>query len=79
MGTDHGRGGACFVLGQGIQGGRVHGSWPGLAREQLDRDGNLAVTTDYRDVLGEVLRGRLGIAAHASVFPGHTHAPVRLV
>lgn len=79
MGTDHGRGGACFVLGQGIQGGRVHGSWPGLDREQLDRDGNLAVTTDYRDVLGEVLRGRLGIAAHASVFPGHTHAPVRLV
>ncbi len=60
LGTDHGRGGCAFVLGGGVQGGKVYGPWPGLKPEQLDGPGDLRVTTDYRAVLGEVLTGRLG-------------------
>jgi uncharacterized protein (DUF1501 family) len=58
-GTDHGRGTAMFILGGGIRGGRVYGSWPGLARDQLDGDGNLHITTDYRHVLAEIVERRL--------------------
>src|SRR4051794_21073696 len=58
-GLDHGHGSAMLVLGGGIRGGRVYGRWPGLGPKQLD-DGDLAVTTDYRDVLGELVHRRLG-------------------
>ena len=69
-GTDHGRGGAMFVLGGGVAPG-VHTDWPGLDPEDLV-DGDLASTTDYRDVLGEILVKRLGNPAVDRVFPGHT-------
>lgn len=71
-GADHGHGNALFVLGGGVNGGQVHGSWPGLAPAALDH-GDLAVTTDYRDVLGEVLARRLGVgpAGLAAIFPQH--------
>lgn len=71
-GTDHGHGNALFVLGGGVNGGRVHGTWPGLAPAALD-DGDLAITTDYRDVLGEVLARRFGVGAAglAAIFPQH--------
>ncbi len=68
-GVDHGHGSAMLVLGGGIRGGRVYGRWPGLAH--LD-NGDLAVTTDYRDVLGELVHRRLGGPAGSStVFPDH--------
>lgn len=70
-GTDHGHANAMFVLGDGVTGGRVHGDWPGLARERLDGPGDLALTTDYRDVLSEMLAKRLGNPNPASVFPGY--------
>lgn len=70
LGTDHGRGTVLFALGGGIRGGRVYGSWPGVAEGQTDRDGNLRVTTDYRQVLGEVVEKRLGNPAVREVFPG---------
>ena len=69
-GTDHGRGTAMFVLGGGIRGGRVYGRWPGLAADQLDESGNLRVTTDYRDVLAEIVERRLLNPALSPVFPG---------
>jgi uncharacterized protein (DUF1501 family) len=69
-GVDHGHGNAMLVLGGGIRGGKVYGRWPGLAPKQLD-DGDLRVTTDYRDVLGEVVRRRLGGRSLGSVFPDH--------
>ena len=73
-GTDHGRAGAMFVLGgQGIAGGRVHGVWPGLAPAQLEGPGDLRVTTDYRDVLAEVLASRLGNPRVDAIFPGLAH------
>jgi uncharacterized protein (DUF1501 family) len=74
LGTDHGHGGAMLLLGGGVAGGRVHGHWPGLAPEQLVGPGDLAVTTDYRDILGEILQRRLNNPNLAEVFPGYTPA-----
>jgi uncharacterized protein (DUF1501 family) len=68
-GLDHGHGNAMFLLGGGVVGGRVHGTWPGLAPAGLDA-GDLPVTTDYRSVLSEILRSRCGVARTGSVFPG---------
>ncbi|MBV8659964.1 MAG: DUF1501 domain-containing protein [Burkholderiales bacterium] len=70
--TDHGYGSVMMVLGDGVAGGKLYGRWPGLAAEQLDRGVDLAVTTDYRAVLGEVLRqqGVAQAAVGGQVFPG---------
>jgi uncharacterized protein (DUF1501 family) len=67
-GVDHGHGNAVFVLGGGVKGGVVYGSWPGLADSDLVL-GNLAGTTDYRKILAEVLEKRCGVST-ANVFPG---------
>lgn len=79
LGTDHGRGTAMLLLGGAVRGGRVYGRWPGVAPDELDRDGNLQVTTDYRDVLAEVVRARLRNPHLAEVFPGHAPRPIGLV
>ncbi|HTU24853.1 MAG TPA: DUF1501 domain-containing protein [Pirellulales bacterium] len=70
-GTDHGRASAALVLGGNIQGGKVYSRWPGLSADALDRDGNLPVTTDFRDVLAEIIERRLGNAGIDRVFPGY--------
>lgn len=70
-GTDHGHGGAMMLLGGGLNGGKVYGKWPGLEPEQLFEGRDLAVTTDYRDVLGELVRDHLGVKPEP-VFPGFT-------
>lgn len=70
-GTDHGHAGAMFVIGGGVQGGRVHGTWPGLAREQLYEGRDLALTTDFRAVFSEVLSKHLGAESVSTVFPGY--------
>jgi uncharacterized protein (DUF1501 family) len=69
-GTDHGHGSLMMVLGGPVQGGRVYGKWPGLEKEQLFEGRDLAVTTDYRAVLGELIRGHLGQKDLGAVFPG---------
>jgi len=58
-----------------VQGGQVHGRWPGLAPEALIGPGDLAVTTDYRDVLAEVLQVRLNNPALTDIFPGYAATP----
>ena len=68
-GTDHGHANVMFVLGGAVHGGRVHGQWPGLAPEQLNEGRDLAVTTDYRSVLGEIARHSLGCKDLRQVFP----------
>jgi uncharacterized protein (DUF1501 family) len=68
-GTDHGHGNAMFVLGGGVIGG-VHADWRGLQPEVLD-DGDLPITTDYRDVLASVLAGRVLNPALDHVFPNY--------
>lgn len=71
LGTDHGHGGMMILLGGNIVGGRVHGRWPGLEDGQLFAPGDLAVTTDYRDVLAEVLVKRMHTPALEDAFPGY--------
>jgi uncharacterized protein (DUF1501 family) len=68
-GTDHGHGGVNMVLGGGVKGGRIYGDWKGLANEHLDHGADLAVTTDYRSVLSEVLSKRMGLAETKAIFP----------
>jgi uncharacterized protein (DUF1501 family) len=68
-GTDHGYGNAMLLLGAGVRGGRVHGTWPGLGSGNLV-DGDLAVTNDYRCVLAEVVASRFPSADLGAVFPG---------
>ncbi|MBI4673559.1 MAG: DUF1501 domain-containing protein [Chloroflexi bacterium] len=70
-GTDHGHGGVMFVLGGSVNGGKMYGDWPSLAQEKLYGPGDLAVTTDFRDVLGELLQKRAGNQNLAAVFPNH--------
>lgn len=76
-GTDHGRATAMMVLGGGVRGGQVHGRWPGLDPEQREDGRDLAVTTDFRDLFGEILVRHLGAADLAAVFPGHDTSTAR--
>jgi uncharacterized protein (DUF1501 family) len=69
-GTDHGHANAMFVLGGTVKGGRICGRWPGLEQPQLYEGRDLAVTTDFRQVLGEVVIRHLGAQQLGSVFPG---------
>jgi len=68
QGTDHGHGGSMFVMDGGVNGGQIFTEWPGLANNQLF-DGDLAITTDFRTVLSDVLINRLGASDLSNVFP----------
>ncbi len=70
-GTDHGHAGAMFAIGTAVQGGKVHGRWPGLEREQLFEQRDLALTTDFRAVFAEVAGGHLGAGRLDTIFPGY--------
>jgi uncharacterized protein (DUF1501 family) len=76
-GTDHGHGNAMMVIGGNVKGGQIHGTWPGLREEQRHEGRDLTITTDFRDVFGEVvmrhLSAREDIAAR--VFPGYGVKP----
>ena len=74
-GTDHGHANAMFVLGGGVLGGKVYGQWPGLEREQLYEGRDLALTTDFRDVLGELVVNHLGNRNLQAVFPNYSNDP----
>ena len=74
-GTDHGHGNAMMVLSGAVRGGKVYGKWPGLAREQRHDGRDLAITTDFRNVFNEVVRGHLGLRDTSHVFPGFKSAP----
>jgi uncharacterized protein (DUF1501 family) len=73
-GTDHGHGNAMFVIGGNVKGGAVYGKWPGLAVNDRYEGRDLAVTTDFRDVFGEIVTTHLGADASttARVFPGYS-------
>ncbi len=68
-GLDHGWGNATLLMGAGVKGGKYYGNWPGL--DPATSDGDLAVTTDYRSVLSEILTSRFNVSTSA-VFPGFT-------
>ena len=77
-GTDHGHGNVMFLMGGGVNGKQVFSDWPTLAADKLD-DGDLAITTDYRNVLAEVIQNRLLNPAVGDIFPNHTVKELGLV
>jgi uncharacterized protein (DUF1501 family) len=70
-GTDHGHASVSFAMGGSVSGGRVYGRWPTLAPDRLYEGRDLAVTTDFRDLLAELLAGHLGARNLGGVFPGY--------
>ncbi len=74
-GVDHGYGNAVLALGAGVVGGKYYSRWPTLGSGQ-QVDGDLAVTTDYRSVLMEILRSRFPTLDTSAVFPGVSSAPL---
>jgi uncharacterized protein (DUF1501 family) len=70
-GTDHGHANAMFLIGNSVRGGKVYGDWPGLGNDKLYEGRDLALTTDFRDVFGEVAQKHLGSASLQKVFPGY--------
>ncbi|MEM8503228.1 MAG: DUF1501 domain-containing protein, partial [Cyanobacteria bacterium P01_D01_bin.1] len=72
-GTDHGHGNVMWLMGGGLRGKQVYGQWPGLGLDVRHESRDLAVTTDYRDVLESVLRPHFGLgdSAIAQIFPNH--------
>jgi uncharacterized protein (DUF1501 family) len=78
LGTDHGTGGAAFVLGGAVNGGRVLADWPGLAKRDRFEGRDLKITTDLRAVMKSVLSDHLHVSAAAldnTVFPGSGGSP----
>lgn len=78
-GTDHGHANVMFVLGGQVRGGKVYGRWPGIAPEQLNQNRDLAVTTDFRQVLGEAAFRSLGVLNLETVFPGAQICPKKFL
>jgi uncharacterized protein (DUF1501 family) len=76
-GTDHGHGNALFVIGGAVKGGQVYGKWPGLGVNDRFEGRDLAVTTDFRDVFGEIMTRHLGANSPtaAKVFPDYALDP----
>ena len=78
-GTDHGHANCMFVMGGDVKGGRVYGKWPGLGEHQLNEGRDLALTTDFRTVVGEILVQHLGVKDLGLVFPGFDSNPRRFM
>jgi len=76
-GTDHGHANVMFAFGGAIRGGKVYGEWPGLAPGQLHENRDLALTTDFRDVLGELVAKHLGNGRLSGVFPEYAEQKFR--
>ncbi len=75
QGFDHGWGNMMLVAGAGVKGGQYYGQWPGLDSNAL-ADGDLKVTTDYRNVLGEIVARRFPDRSLPALFPGLSYEPV---
>jgi len=73
-GTDHGHGNVMWLLGGNIQGGKIYGNFPGLSNNQLHQGRDLAVTTDFRDVIATVLQNHINLdkAKISKIFPNYT-------
>jgi uncharacterized protein (DUF1501 family) len=69
-GTDHGHANCMFLMGGGVKGGQIYGKWPGLNDHQLNEGRDLALTTDFRTVVGEILTKHIGVKELNAVFPG---------
>ena len=78
QGLDHGWGNMMLLMGGGVRGGRYYGRWPGLGSGTLV-EGDLRVTTDYRQVLGEIVHRRFPDRDVSKVFPGLPYDPLGLI
>jgi uncharacterized protein (DUF1501 family) len=78
-GTDHGHANVMFVLGGLVKGGKVYGRWPGLDQSQLYEGRDLALTTDFRQVLGEAISQHMGNKNLQEVFPGYDNQPAKFL
>ena len=78
-GTDHGHANVMFVLGGHVKGGKVYGPWPGLEQSQLYEGRDLALTTDFRQVIGEAVAQHLGNKNLPQVFPGFENQPAKFL
>jgi uncharacterized protein (DUF1501 family) len=78
-GTDHGHANVMFVLGGPVKGGKVYGRWPGLNQSQLYEGRDLALTTDFRQVLGEAVVRHMGNKNLNEVFPGYENNIARFL
>ncbi len=78
-GTDHGHANVMFIMGGPVKGGKVYGRWPGLDQSQLYEARDLAVTTDFRQVLGEAVYKHLGNKALNQVFPSFDNQPEKFL
>jgi uncharacterized protein (DUF1501 family) len=78
-GTDHGHANCMFVMGGDVKGGKVHGRWPGLSDHQLNEGRDLALITDFRLVVGEILTRHLTVTDLKAVFPGFDADPGKFV
>ncbi len=76
-GTDHGHASVALVMGGALRGGRVAGKWPGLSGDALYEGRDVALTTDFRDLVGEILARHLGVRDLRPVFPGYDPSPSR--
>lgn len=79
-GTDHGHGNVMWVMGGPVRGGRVYGRWPGLAAAELYQERDLAITTDFREPIGQILQTHLDVQANqlAAIIPGYRSASSNL-
>jgi uncharacterized protein (DUF1501 family) len=75
-GTDHGHGNAMMMLGAKVKGGHMYGKWPGLSNDALDEGADLAITTDYRSVLSEMMSGHMAFADVEKLFPRFEAKPL---
>jgi uncharacterized protein (DUF1501 family) len=78
-GTDHGHANVMLVMGGPVRGGKVYGKWPGLESHQLYEGRDLAVTTDFRQVVGEAVYRHLGNKHLTEVFPGYENSPSKFL
>ena len=78
-GTDHGHANVMFVLGGPVKGGKVYGRWPGLDESQLYEGRDLALTTDFRQVIGEAVARHMGNKNLTAVFPGYDNQSAKFL
>ena len=78
-GTDHGHANCMFVMGGDVKGGHVYGKWPGLDDHQLNEGRDLALTTDFRSVVSEILAKHNGVTDLKAVFPGFDTNPQKFL